>query len=662
MKTYPKSSAFCSIVKSLVLGAALASAGNSFALDVFLRAEKFTKSMPDGVSVTMWGYALDSSATTADGVLSSPGPVITLPAGENALNITLVNRLSVPTSLVLPGQNAVMTPVFTTVIGTTTSVCTPGEPVPPATDRDCRVRSFTKEAAPNTSSVVYSYTNVKPGTYLYQSGTSPQIQIQMGLYGALKHDAPVGTGTLKNAYASVAYGQDHVLVYSEVDKAVHDAVDAGTFTGSTLNYDPKYFLVNGVGFNAQSPPTEIGAATSGGVLLRLLNAGLRTRVPTFSDGHWSVVAEDGNAYRNAKEQYTAFLPAGKTADVWFSPSAAATSATYTVFDRRLSLTNNNTDTSGGMMHKFSLTFVAGSPRLNGYTPLVATQDVTTTFTPVFPAGGIGGAAPYMYSLEVAPIGMTVDAATGLLTWKPTNEQARRPAAPALANAVAVRVTDANGRFARRAFSVPVTNVNDAPVAIPDTFDVYGGVLAMPAKGIIRKAVDPDGDAISGLIVNQAGLLGTLSATTSGASMGAFNFTANATTIPAIGFSTQQFTYTVSDGTLTSNIGTITLNIHANKAPVANNDRYAFAFAGTPVVRLLPSVTINDTDSDGTVNPLSVTIVDQPNNGGTVSVNPGTGRISYKARLGFKGTETFTYTAKDNLGAVSNKAYVQVDTR
>jgi Bacterial Ig domain len=256
----------------------------------------------------------------------------------------------------------------------------------------------------------------------------------------------------------------------------------------------------------------------------------------------------------------------------------------------------------------------------------------------------------------------VNAATGVLTWKPTNEQARRPAAPGLTNAVAVRVTDANGRFARQTLSVQVTNVNDAPVAMPDTFDVYGGVLATPAKGIIRKAVDPDGDVISGLIVNQAGLLGSLSVTTSGPSMGAFNFTANTTTIPAIGYSTQQFTYTVSDGTLTSNIGTITLNIHANKAPVANNDRYAFAFAGTPVTRLLPSVTINDIDSDGTINPVSVTITDSPNNGGTVSVNPGTGRISYKARLGFKGTDTFTYTVKDNLGAVSNKAYVQVDTR
>jgi Bacterial Ig domain/Multicopper oxidase len=655
MKTYPKSSAFGIAIKTLLLGAALAGVGNSFALDVFLRAEKFTKSMPDGVSVTMWGYASDTSATAGDGVLSSPGPIITVPAGDTVLNVTLINKLSVPTSLVIPGQSIGMNPVFSSM--STGNVCTPS-----ASDRDCRVRSFTNEALVGASAV-YNYTNVKPGTYLYQSGTSPQIQIQMGLYGALKHDAASTPASVKNAYDTVAYGQDHVLVYSEVDKAVHDAVDAGTFTGSTLNYDPKYFLINGAGYNPLAGPTEIGVATSGGVLLRLLNAGLRTRVPTFSDGHWSVVAEDGNAYRNAKEQYTAFLPAGKTSDVWFAPSTNSTSATYTVFDRRLGLTNNNADTSGGMMHKFSLSFVAGSPRLNGYTPLVATQDVTTTFTPVHPITGIGGSAPYVYSLEVAPLGMTIDPATGLVTWTPANAQARRPAAPTLSNAVTARITDANGKFARRSFNVVVANVNDAPVALADTFDVYGGAAIVPAKGIIRKAFDPDGDTITSMTVDQTGLPGLLTViTTPGLSMGGFSYVADPLTIPATGFATRQFTYTVSDGTLSSAPGTITLNIYANKAPIANNDRYSYAFAGVPVTRLLPAVTLNDSDTDGIVNPLSVTIVDRPNNGGTATVDPLTGRISYKARIGFKGTDTFTYTVKDNLGAVSNKAYVQVDTR
>ena len=28
---------------------------------------------------------------------------------------------------------------------------------------------------------------MKPGTYLYQSGTHPQVQVQMGLYGGVKN-------------------------------------------------------------------------------------------------------------------------------------------------------------------------------------------------------------------------------------------------------------------------------------------------------------------------------------------------------------------------------------------------------------------------------------------------------------------------------------------
>jgi hypothetical protein len=656
MNTYPKSSATRRIIQSVLCSAALMGVGNAFALDVVLRAEKFAKILPDGLTVAMWGYALDSSATTPDGVLSSPGPVITLPAGDPVLNVMLINKLAVPTSLVLPGQNAAMTPVFTLADGT---ACVLGAPVTPALDRDCRVRSFTQEAAAGGSQV-YSYTNVKPGTYLYQSGTSPQIQIQMGLYGALKHDAPL-TAT-KNAYASIAYDQDLVMVYSEIDKAVHDAVDAGTFSGSTLNYDPKYFLVNGASYNAAVAPTNIGAGALNGVVLRLLNAGLRTRVPTFSDGHWFVIAEDGNPYRNAKEQYTTFLPAGKTADVWFSPGAprsnAATSVTYTVFDRRLGLTNNNTDAVGGMLHKFAVSFVASNPRLGAYAanPSPVTQDITSTFIATL----TGGQSPFRYVLDIAPTGMTIDSATGVLTWKPTNEQARRPAASGLSNAVTARVTDANGRSDSRSFNVVVANVNDAPIAPADSFDVYGGALTVAAKGVMRKAVDPDGNPISGLFVDKTGLLGTLTVTLTGGSAGAFTYVAATSTVPAIGYTTQQFTYTVSDGALTSNVGTITLNIYANKPPVANNDRYTFSFVASPTNHNL-NVRANDTDADGTIVATSVVVVDKPNNGGTATVNAN-GVIVYRARIGFKGTETFTYTVRDNAGAVSNKAYVQVDTR
>jgi Bacterial Ig domain len=656
MNKFLKTAINRSAIKSIAACALFIWAGNTFALDVFLRTGTYVKTLPDNATVTMWGYAQDTSATAADGVLSSPGPVITVPAADTALNIILINGLGVPTSLVVPGQNIEMVPVFSKSDG---SVCTFG----PA-DRDCRVRSFAKEAAPGTSNTVYSYTSVKPGTFLYQSGTTPQIQVQMGLYGALKHDAPL-VGSVKNAYAGVAYDQDLVLLYSEIDKAMHDQIDAGggALASSTLNYDPKYFLVNGQSYSSATPPpiTELGAAAVNGVLIRLLNAGLRTRVPTFSNGHWFAIAEDGNPYRNSKEQYTAFLPAGKTTDVWFAPIAsrsnAAVTSTFTVFDRRLGLSNNNADTAGGMLTKFSVKYDAGNLRLGPYAPLGATQGVATTFNPSW----IGGAptVSVTFALEVAPLGMTINPTTGVLSWIPTNEQAARPAAPAMSNPVTVRATDINGRFDRRSWTAVVVNTPDAPVTVPDTFDVYGAFLNQPAAGVMRKAVDPDGDAISGLVVTRpVGFQGTLNVAPSGA----FTYTATLASVPATGFTTQQFTYTVSDGALTSNPGTITLKIHANRPPVANNDRYSFVFTGVPTTRTLGNVAANDADADGTVDITTVTLVDLPNNGGRVVWVPGINRFQYKARVGFKGTETFTYTIKDNLGGVSNKAYVQVDTR
>ena len=53
----------------------------------------------------------------------------------------------------------------------------------------------------------------EPGTYLYQSGTQPSIQVPMGLYGALA----VVDGTVGQAYPGISYDADAVLLFSEID-------------------------------------------------------------------------------------------------------------------------------------------------------------------------------------------------------------------------------------------------------------------------------------------------------------------------------------------------------------------------------------------------------------------------------------------------------------
>lgn len=62
--------------------------------------------------------------------------------------------------------------------------------------------------------------------------------------------------------------------------------------------------------------------------------------------------------------------------------------------------------------------------------------------------------------------------------------------------------------------------------------------------------------------------------------------------------------------------------------------------------------LNDSDSDGTLVPGSVTVVSGPNNGSIISINPATGNITYNPNSNFFGTDTFTYQVCDNDGACS----------
>ena len=88
-------------------------------------------------------------------------------------------------------------------------------------------------------------------------------------------------------------------------------------------------------------------------LVRLVNAGIQSRALELIDGHWYVVAEEGNEFPYRREQYSVFMPAAKTADAWFTPTlgsdVSAIDRQLTIFDRRMALTNNNVDPSGGQL-------------------------------------------------------------------------------------------------------------------------------------------------------------------------------------------------------------------------------------------------------------------------------------------------------------------------
>ena len=351
MNASQTTSKFCRMPALLALVLPLM-AGNAAAITYNLVAMPFNKTMPDGTSVPMWGFALDGTSCPAvppdTCPASVPGPALVVEPGDTSLTINLRNALTgpgaEPVSIVIPGQLATMSPVkFTDSQGRQ------------------RVRSFTAEAVVGGSQS-YTWNNLKPGTYLYHSGTHPQVQVQMGLYGAVKHDAATG-----QAYAGVPYASEVTLLFSEIDPDLHAAVAAGQYgpnlpVSSTIDYAPQYFLINGKPYTDPSPPPLAAGAAGQTTLLRLLNAGLQTRSPVLQGMHMRLVAEDGNPYPQVREQYSVFLPALKTVDAVITPAAAAT---YPIYDRRLGVTNPGPTGSvdGGML---AFLAVAGAP---GGTPL-----------------------------------------------------------------------------------------------------------------------------------------------------------------------------------------------------------------------------------------------------------------------------------------------------
>ncbi len=296
-------------------------------------------------SIPMWGFA-----ATADGLASVPGPQINVDLTVNdGLAITVHNGLPEPISVVIPSLNG---------------SAEAGQPVRfDAADPNYanRVRSFVPEVA-NGGSRTFTWTNLKPGTFVYHSGSHPALQVQMGLFGMV---------TIKvaatQAYPGVALGLggEVPVIFSEIDPVLHEAVaandyGAGKTISSTIHSKPSIFLINGrtydpAGSIAGTP--ELAPALKNGwtTLFRVINAGWNSHIPSLtgplpsgSANYLQVIAEDGEPYAYPKTLYAPNMSALKTMDIQFTPPAGAGSQEYQFSDRKLGLANG-----GGMFRKLA---------------------------------------------------------------------------------------------------------------------------------------------------------------------------------------------------------------------------------------------------------------------------------------------------------------------
>ena len=649
--------------------------GQSLAAEYWLQTGTTTISPPGATApITMWGYALCGAGATAPatcaGTVKVPGEPLVVPPGEG-LKVHLQNNLAVPTSLVIAGQSL---NTLGANAGMLRPVWTDGLSGPRSTLAQ-RVRSFTNEVAPGASAD-YVWPDLKPGTYLYQSGTEPQVQVQMGLYGALTKDAATGGIAYQRDGIDIAYASQVVLVYSELDPVLHQAVAAGSYGGSgptsTLEYQPKFFLINGQPYPDVS---LVPAATLAGgqpTLLRLLNAGLKTHVPTINGQYWQMIAEDGNAYPyagNPRQQYTAFLTAGKTLDVLWTPATpagASGNVRYAVFDSRAYDTNAGAQ-GGGYLAYFDVTPAANSP------PVFDSLPVTSATVGVAYAYAAHATDPegstVSYSLNAGfPAGMTINANNGLINWL-----------PATSGSFPVSVRAFDGSLASsQSFAIVVVApppVNHAPVARNDSYTAVahasasGLVQTVTAPGVLANDSDPDGDPL-----HAGGKTGSPLVT--------LNANGSFSLAPTPTAGTVSFGYQALDtANAPSTPATVAITVIANRAPSALADAFSVprcTFRQNNACRtgtgfyVAPSLNLvsNDTDLDTATldaanqTPLVVARVRSQtagtNGGSTTAVTTSIGgrvtisggSISYVPPYNFAGTDVFQYRVKDKLGKES----------
>jgi len=602
----------------LALAILASTATPSFAQN--LVALEATATMPDATVVPMWGFFVDAGQPCTDVPAWDVSPTLTASPG-GTITVNVRNCLTEPVSVFIPGQLKATSPVtFTDGQGRQ------------------RVRSFDAETAGGGGMGTYTWTGVKEGTYLYHSGTHPQVQVQMGLYGAV---------TVGN------YGitDEATLVYSEIDPVLHAAVDDGTYgtTGptSTFDYRPSYFLINGEAF---PDTTNIAVGTGSDVLLRFVNAGLKVHVPTLEGGlYMDLIAEDGNPYPFPLTQYGVELPAAKTIDAVVNVGA---DGTYAIYDRALNL-RNGLVTGGGMLTNLVAGAVVGAPTAVNDAYSVA-EDGSLTADGVLPnpAGVLdndtGGAVEAV--LVGGPSAGTLSgglAADGSFTYAPNADFSGTDTFTYAAND---GLGGPNSNLA--IVTITVTPTNDGPTAVPDAyFAVVGQMLSVAAPGVLENDIDVDGNGLTaapGILV-PPGVLALYGD-------GSFDYT------PLGGVDAiETFDYVANDGTVDSLPATVTITVVAapdNIPPFANDD-----FAQTPKNTDLVSfsVTANDVDPDDSIDVTTVVITtgSLTQRGGTV-VNNSDGTVTFIPKRGFRGTDTFKYTVNDNTGATSNEATVRVN--
>ncbi|MFO1504113.1 MAG: Ig-like domain-containing protein [Steroidobacteraceae bacterium] len=462
MKTVNKRTAVGMAVALALMGS------TAEAAEVWLEAREmsFQPAEPGATAVPMWGYVqctANFAGCPAASTAWAPGPVLNVPVGDTSLIVHLQNKLPVATSL--------------SVLGMQSSASLPAR-----TNASAPLSALTNVEAPANGTATYTFTNVRPGTFLYQSASDPRVQVQMGLYGAVAAAYP------SSPSAGPLSAVDEVLVFSEIDAALHTTPTAA----GMRNYAPRYFLINGKpdGLGAGAGPT---ADTGYAKRLRLVNAGLMDRAPQLLGEYFRIESQDGLAVPAALRhaQYNTLLPAGGTLDVTVTAQAPGV---YPLYDRKLGLVNGSQP--GGMRTTLTVT---GAPP-----PLQAAPDtypvVAGTTLNIAAPGVLGNDSPLATTATLVPGSGPVG---GGLTFNADGSFAYVAPATAGARSFQYIASNLSGSSSPQTVTLNVTAPAQPPVGVADIFYVTSnrGTQNFAAPGVLVNDTDPEGAALTA--VNQS---------------------------------------------------------------------------------------------------------------------------------------------------------------
>lgn len=238
-------------------------------------------------------------------------------------------------------------------------------------------------------------------------------------------------------------------------------------------------------------------------------------------------------------------------------------------------------------------------------------------------------------------GTTVNTESGTITYTPTQDFFG-------ADTISYTVSDQDGAVSNHAIVVvTVTPVNDPPLAGDDTVSIAEDTPA--TIDVLANDQDIDGSLdVSSVAIVSAPSHGAVHPDSEG----------RLRYVPAANFSgSDSLTYRVSDDSGdASNEALVRISIlETTDPPIARNDTVS-----TPEdVGVTISVLANDEDPDGSLDPQTTTIL-RPAAHGSASVSSALGQVRYAPSPDFFGTDSFSYQVSDNVGAVSNEAFVFVN--